>query len=302
MSDGRLMIAPEVVRKMLDEQFPEWRDLSVRRVEQDGWDNNTFRLGNELKVRLPSAAGYVPQVEKEFNWLPKLAKHLPVAVPEPVALGKATADYPYPWSVYRWIEGETASAHSVRDMNEFARDLAAFLHALWAADTAGAPEAGDHNCHRGGDLSVYDEETRFCLSGVTDLIDADAALMIWERALQTKWTKPAVWVQGDLSTGNILIQNGQLSAVIDFGLCTVGDPACDLVIVWKFFSGVNREIFKTTINIDQGTWNRAMGWALWKAIRTLYYARKDNIVDEQREATAVIEATFADAQLVATKT
>ncbi|WP_208996004.1 aminoglycoside phosphotransferase family protein [Pseudovibrio ascidiaceicola] len=296
------MIAPEVVRKMLDEQFPEWRDLSVRRVEQDGWDNNTFRLGNELKVRLPSAAGYVPQVEKEFNWLPKLAKHLPVAVPEPVALGKATADYPYPWSVYRWIEGETASAHSVRDMNEFARDLAAFLHALWAADTAGAPEAGDHNCHRGGDLSVYDEETRFCLSGVTDLIDADAALMIWERALQTKWTKPAVWVQGDLSTGNILIQNGQLSAVIDFGLCTVGDPACDLVIVWKFFSGVNREIFKTTINIDQGTWNRAMGWALWKAIRTLYYARKDNIVDEQREATAVIEATFADAQLVATKT
>jgi aminoglycoside phosphotransferase (APT) family kinase protein len=302
MSDGRLMIAPEVVRKMLDEQFPEWRDLSVRRVEQDGWDNNTFRLGNELKVRLPSAAGYVPQVEKEFNWLPKLAKHLPVAVPEPVALGKPTADYPYPWSVYCWIKGETASAHSVRDMNEFARNLAAFLHALWAADTTGAPEAGDHNCHRGGDLSVYDEETRFCLSGVTDLIDADAALMIWEKALQTKWTKPAVWVQGDLSTGNILIQNGQLSAVIDFGLCTVGDPACDLVIAWKFFSDVNREIFKTMVNIDQGTWNRAMGWALWKAIRTLYYARKDNIADEQHAAKAVIEAILADAQLVATKT
>ncbi|MGH0002077.1 aminoglycoside phosphotransferase family protein [Pseudovibrio ascidiaceicola] len=302
MSDGRLVIAPEMVRKMLDEQFPEWKGLPLRRVDNEGWDNKTFRLGDELKVRLPNAAGYVPQVEKEFKWLPKLANQLPVAIPEPVALGKPTADYPYPWSVYRWIEGETASAHSVRDMNEFARDLAAFLHALWAADTTGAPEAGDHNCHRGGDLSVYDEETRFCLSGVTDLIDADAARMIWERALQTKWTKPAVWVQGDLSTGNILIQNGQLSAVIDFGLCTVGDPACDLVIAWKFFSGVNREIFKTTVNIDQGTWNRAMGWALWKAIRTLYYARKDNIADEQREATAVIEAILSDAQLVATKT
>ncbi|KZL25806.1 aminoglycoside phosphotransferase family protein [Pseudovibrio sp. Ad37] len=302
MSDGRLMIAPEVVRKMLDEQFPEWRDLSVRRVEQDGWDNNTFRLGNELKARLPSAAGYVPQVEKEFNWLPKLAKHLPVTVPEPVALGKPTADYPYPWSVYRWIEGETASAESIRDMNEFARDLAAFLHALWAADTTGAPEAGDHNCYRGGDLSVYDEETRFCLSGVTDLIDADAALMIWEQALRSKWEKPAVWVQGDLSNGNILTRDGRLSAVIDFGLCTVGDPACDLVITWKFFSGVNREIFKTAVNIDQNTWDRAIGWALWKAVRTLYYARKDNIAEEQREAKAVIEVILSDAKLVTTKT
>jgi len=302
MSDDRLVIAPEVVREMLDEQFPEWKELPLRCVENEGWDNKTYRLGDELKVRLPNAAGYVPQVEKEFKWLPKLANQLPVAIPEPVALGKPSADYPWLWSVYRWIEGETVSAATISDMNAFAKDLAGYLHALWAADTIGGPIAGDHNFHRGGDLSVYDEETRFCLAGVTGDIDAKAALMIWERALQSKWTKPAVWVQGDLSTGNILIWNGRLSAVIDFGLCTIGDPACDLVITWKFFSGANRELFKTMVDMDQPTWHRAMGWTLWKAIRTLYYAKQDNILEEQQAAKAVIEAVLSDASLAGIKT
>lgn len=298
MSGGRLVIAPDVVRKMLDAQFPQWAGLPLKRVEQEGWDNNTFRLGDDLKVRLPSDGRYVPQVEKEFNWLPKLAHQLPLDAPEPVALGRPSADYLWPWSVYRWIDGEPASHSSIRDLNQFARDVAAYLQALWTADMAGAPVAGEHSFHRGGDLSVYDEETRFCLSGVTDEIDATAAQMIWEQALQSKWNQPARWVHGDVSTGNLLVRNGALCAAIDFGLCAVGDPACDLVIAWKFFTGDHRETFKTAVDLDQATWNRAMGWALWKAVRSLYYSKNANILHQQRAARAVIEAVLSDARRV----
>ncbi|GHB40540.1 aminoglycoside phosphotransferase [Pseudovibrio japonicus] len=281
---------------MLDAQFPEWAGLPLKRVGQEGWDNNTFRLGDDLKVRLPSDERYVPQVEKEFNWLPKLANQLPIMVPAPVALGRPSADYPWPWSVYRWIDGEPASYSSIRDLNQFARDVAAYLQALWSADVTGAPLAGKHSFHRGGGLIIYDDETRFCLSGLTDEIDAAAALLIWEQALQSKWNQPARWVHGDVSAGNLLVKNGALCAAIDFGLCAVGDPACDLVIAWKFFSADDREVFKTAIDLDQATWNRAMGWSLWKAARSLYYSKKANIPHQQRAARTVIEAVFCDAR------
>ena len=140
--DGRAGIDAGLVRRLLAAQHPQWADLPITPVEVAGWDNRTYRLGDELTVRLPTAEGYVPAVAKEDTWLPRLAPELPLPVPEPVATGEPGEGYPFPWSVRRWLPGTPARAHLVDDLGGFATDLAAFLRALWAVDPSGGPRAG----------------------------------------------------------------------------------------------------------------------------------------------------------------
>ena len=266
---GRLTIETALVRGLVDRQFPDWADQPVRPVERNGWDNSTFRLGDDKKVRLPTAASYVPQVEKEWRYLPRLAPLLSLPIPAPLALGRPAVGYPYPWSVYRWIEGEPVLFAQLADPCGFAADLAQFLLTLQRAPAEG-PAAGVDNFHRGGALSVYDAETRRCLDQLASEIDAAAAGRVWEAALATQWQRPPVWVHGDIAVGNLLLREGRLSAVIDFGSSAVGDPACDLVIAWTFLRGESRAVFKAKLaaqaGFDQGIWARARGWALWKAL------------------------------------
>ncbi len=259
-------IDADLVRKLIDSQFPEWAKLPITPVTNGGWDNRTFHLGERMTVRLPSAASYLEQVEKEQRWLPVLAPQLPLPIPTPVAKGKPTEDYPWPWSVYEWIEGEQATVERIADMTEFAATLAGFLVALQAIDATGGPAPGAHNFKRGGPPAFYDQETREAIVKLGDSIDGAAATEVWESALATHWSNDPVWFHGDIAFGNLLVRDGRLSAVIDFGTSGVGDPACDLAIAWTLFEGESREAFRAALPLDEGTWARGRGWTIWKAL------------------------------------
>lgn len=269
MSGDRLDIDVSLVRRLIADQFPRWEHLPIHAVEPGGWDNRTFRLGDDMSVRLPSAERYAAQVEKEHRWLPRLAPHLPVTIPEPIAMGAPVHGYPWRWSVYRWIGGETASVERIGDMTAFAETLAGFLRALWEVDTDDAPTPGAQNFYRGGPVATYDAETRHAIASLRDEIDARAVTSVWEAALASRWERAPVWVHGDVTASNLLVRDGGLSAVIDFGSSGVGDPACDLTMAWTFFTAESRPAFLATIAVDDRTWARARGWAAWKALITL---------------------------------
>ncbi|MCX5140934.1 aminoglycoside phosphotransferase family protein [Streptomyces sp. NBC_00338] len=291
--DGRAGIDAGLVQRLISAQFPQWSGLAVRPVEVDGWDNRTYRLGEAMTVRLPTAAGYVPAVEKEHRWLPVLAPSLPVAVPPVLALGAPGEGYPHPWSVRRWLPGETAARGRVDDLAGFAVSVAEFVLALQRCDATGGPLAGAHSFYRGASPAHYDEETRRCLAALEGRVDTDRARAVWDAALATEWRGAPVWFHGDIASGNLLVEAGELSAVIDFGTSGVGDPACDLVIAWGMFSGESREAFRQAVGQDGGTWARARGWALWKSLLNLTGDDgKDPrwTADEQR----VVDAVLAD--------
>jgi aminoglycoside phosphotransferase (APT) family kinase protein len=259
-----------LARRLVDSQFPQWSHLAVRPVDLNGWDNRTFRLGDELSVRLPSAEQYSLAVAKEQRWLPVLAPHLPVPVPEPVAEGRPEFDYPYPWSVYKWLAGVPAPPRlddgTVTDPTAFATAVAEFLVALRGCDATGGPEPGDHNFHRGGPVSFYASDVERSLKALDDEVPVPAARRVWEDAVASTWEGDPVWFHGDISDGNLLIRDGTLAAVIDFGTSGVGDPACDLVLAWTMLSGPSRDAFRSVLALDSDTWTRARGWALWKAL------------------------------------
>lgn len=266
---GKAAITPALVSRLIAAQFPQWAHLPVAAVALDGWDNTTFRLGEDLAVRLPSGDPYVLQVDKEHRWLPVLASRLPLPIPEPVAKGAPGGGFPRPWSVYRWLSGEHATVERVADLDQFATDLADFLAALYRIDPVGGPAPGTDNFFRGGPLTVYDSEARESISALEGEVDTDAATEVWEAALGAKWHGPSVWVHGDVTPSNLLVVDGRLSAVIDFGCSAVGDPACDVTIAWTFVFGDSRDAFRDGLRLDQGTWARGRGWALWKAMKTL---------------------------------
>jgi aminoglycoside phosphotransferase (APT) family kinase protein len=269
------VVDEHLARRLVDAQFPRWADLPLRPVTAQGWDNRTFRLGDALIVRLPSAARYAAQVEKEQRWLPVLAPQLSLPVPTPVAQGVPGLGYPYPWSVLRWIAGEPAASARIGDRTGFATDLATFLVALRRADPAGGPAPGPHNFHRGGALTVYAEETLRAVDTLGTAIPHDAVLAVWADALATRWDRDPVWVHGDVAAGNLLVRDGRLAAVIDFGSSGVGDPACDVVIAWTLLHGRSRAAFVIALGLDAATRARGRGWALWKALITLVDAPDD---------------------------
>jgi aminoglycoside phosphotransferase (APT) family kinase protein len=261
-------ITPAVVSRLVRSQFPQWADLPVTAVDLDGSDNTTFRLGRALSVRLPSHDA-LAQIDKEHQWLPRLAPHLPLPIPEPVAKGLPSPDFPRPWSIYRWLAGETATADRINNLTAFAAQLADFLVALYRCDPQGGPPPGPHSFHRGGPLSVWDDQTRHALNSLKDVIDSEAATAVWNAALAAESHAPDVWVHGDITGSNLLVVGGHLAAVIDFGGTAVGDPACDTTIAWTLFRDTSREAFISRLPLDNATWARGRGWALWKALITL---------------------------------
>jgi aminoglycoside phosphotransferase (APT) family kinase protein len=257
-----------LARRLVAAQFPQWADLPVRPVEVDGWDNATFRLGDELSVRLPTGPWYAQQVAKEQRHLPVLAPQLPLPIPVPVGQGRPGDGYPFPWSVYRWLAGRPAATAPVADLTRLATDLARFLVALRQVDPSDGPPPGEHNFFRGGPLSTYDAETRAALDALGDRIPRAAATEVWEDALAAEWRGEPVWFHGDVAVGNLLVRDGRLAAVIDFGTSGVGDPSCDTTIAWTLLSGRSRAAFVEAYDVDDPTWRRGRGWTLWKALIT----------------------------------
>ncbi len=206
-----------------------------------------------------------------------LAHQLPLPIPEPVAIGRPDIDFPRAWSIYRWIDGEPASHAPIADLATLASQLAGFLRALYAIDPSDGPPPGAHNFWRGGPLDTYDAQTRGSIRLLTDDIDADTATAVWDAALTSTWDRSPVWVHGDVAASNLIVAGGRLTAVIDFGCAAVGDPACDLVFAWTFCTDDARTSFRDTLALDDATWARARGWALWKAVITLAQAQQAHL-------------------------
>lgn len=290
MLSDRLDISEPLVRALIAEQFPQWAALPVRKVVPGGWDNQTFRLGDTMSVRLPSAERYAAQVAKEQQILPLLAPQLSLPIPTALAQGQASARYPFPFGIHGWIAGEPAMTAKIADMNGFADRLAGFIQSLHRAEAAGGQAAGPHNFHRGGDLQIYSAETVAAIAELGDEIDGDVAAAIWNDALSSRWERPPVWIHGDIAPGNLLVADGHIAAVIDFGTAAIGDPACDLVIAWTFLNGEARTRFHAALPLDAATWQRARGWALWKALITTVDLRRRGLsaLDEQRRILAAI--------------
>ncbi|MGY0236893.1 aminoglycoside phosphotransferase family protein [Longispora urticae] len=262
----RVDVPAELVSRLVAAQFPRWADLPVTPVEPGGWDNRTFRLGAELSVRMPSAAEYALAVEKEHRWLPELAPRLPLPVSTPVAKGQPGEGYPFPWSVYFWLDGETARADRIADPVRFAGDLAGFLAALRRVDPADGPRPGTHNWFRGGTLRTYDYKVRDALVTLAGHVDGELVAEIWRDALDATWDGAESWFHGDVAQGNLLLADGRLAAVIDFGTCGVGDPACDLAVAWTLLTVEGRDAFRDVLAVDEAEWARGRGWALWKTL------------------------------------
>jgi aminoglycoside phosphotransferase (APT) family kinase protein len=291
---GRVAATPALVQTLIAQQFPRWRHLPIRPVARQGWDNRSFRLGDRLLLRMPTARHYAAHIEIERHWLPVLAARLPLAIPQPIAIGTATTAFPFPWLVCRWLVGTPVDQASGLDQRLFADDLAGFLRALWAVPATDGPEPGPANFHRGGDLAAYDAQTRNAVAKLGSHVAGDAALGLWEAALAAPWTGRPVWLHGDIAPANMLTRSGRLSAIIDFGQCAVGDPACDLAIAWRWFDPPARHQFLQACALDEASVRRGAAWALWKALIELADLPGVNPAG-RTEAARVIDTILADA-------
>lgn len=263
------VIDETLAKTLILEQFPQWSAEIIRPVHFQGHDNRSFRLGDDKLIRLPSDKCYVPQVEKEHQFLASFNNKLPFIIPSPIALGKPSIDYPYPWSIYQWIDGDCLLAKTLsnNEIQDLAKNLAYFISALHEFDSSPGPKPGAHNFYRGAPFSHYAREALFLAQATLKGSEKREAEAIITSATNTHWQALPVWVHGDISPGNLLVYQRKLIAVIDFGCLAVGDPACDLMIAWTYFDASCRELFINALPLDVDTWNRGKAWALWKCLQ-----------------------------------
>jgi aminoglycoside phosphotransferase (APT) family kinase protein len=284
MSTGKMHVDEvdvdvSLVGRLLAAQFPQWADLPIEPITSAGTDNTIYRLGSDMAVRLPRIESATGQVDKEHQWLPRLAPLLPLAIPVPLAKGTPGEGYPWHWSIYQWLEGENATIERIADLCAAARDLAQFVAALQRIDPVGGPPPGVHNSFRGVPLATRYAETRAAIASLDDMLDTGVVTAAWDAALQVPaWHGPPVWIHGDLSPLNLLTERGRISAVIDFGCLGVGDPACDLQVAWNLLSSYTREVFRAALPLDDATWTRGRGWALSVGLIALPYYQSTNPV------------------------
>ncbi|ADI03274.1 aminoglycoside phosphotransferase [Streptomyces bingchenggensis BCW-1] len=262
-ADPRPAIDAALARCLVDTQFPQWAELPLELLDPAGSDHVIYRLGKDLSVRLPRHAGAIRQAVKEFEWLPRLAPHLPLAIPVPVGVGEPDFDYPWPWAVSRWLDGEVATAEALADSSRAAVQLAEFLTALQEIVPEEFPVEDAREDLTGRPLADRDRATRAAIGEVDGTFDTAAMTALWDAALSAPgWDRPPVWFHGDFHTGNLLTVDGRLSAVIDFGGLGIGDPACDLTIAFTLMSAGSRAAFRAALGVDDATWTLGRGWAL----------------------------------------
>jgi aminoglycoside phosphotransferase (APT) family kinase protein len=280
----------DLVRRLLDAQRPEWAHLPIEPVSSTGTSNAMYRLGGDKVVRLPLRPSSIGPADKESHWLEVLAPHLPLPIPVPLYRGEPIEGYPWRWSVCPWLDGEDATTAEL-DLRRAARDLAGFIAALHSLDPSGGPQPSAANFGRGVPLAMRDGVTRKAISASHDLIDTAAVTAAWEVALCVPaWDRPPVWIHGDIAAGNLVVREGRLSAVIDWGGVGIGDPACDLIVAWELFDAGSREVLRSELDIDDATWVRGRGWALSTAMCALAYYEHTNpfMAAQARHKLAVV--------------
>ncbi|MGW9246981.1 aminoglycoside phosphotransferase family protein [Streptomyces badius] len=280
-----MIIEPSLVRGLIAAQFPHWADLPVEAVDASGTANAIYRLGADKAVRLPRTEGSAADVATEHRWLPRLAERLPFPVPLPLAQGVPDEAFPRPWSVCTWLDGANpAPGDGSSSSDLLAADLAECVLALRRVDPAQAPPA-----YRSEPLASRDATTREALVSLAGIVDAEVVAAAWDEALSAPpFAAAPVWVHGDLQPGNVLVADGRLAAVIDFGCTGLADPAVDLIAAWYLLTAGARETFRTAVAADDATWARGRGWALSIALLELAHYRETNPV-MARIAAQVIE-------------
>ena len=272
MHDGEAEIDVALVRRLVGAQFPGLAGLQVREVSSTGTVNAIYRLGDQLGARLPRLPRYVASLEREWRWLPVLAPGLTMRVPEPVALGQPTAEYPFTWMIYRWIDGHPYADQLIDDERQAARDLARFVSEIRRIALAADAPAGGRR-----PLAQLDAGTRTSIAEAADVIDRAAARAAWEAALRSPaWDGRPVWIHADLLRPNLLVAGGLVRAVIDSGSAGAGDPATDVIPAWAVFGPAGRAAFRDALDVDDGTWSRARGIALHQAAALIPYYSVSN--------------------------
>ncbi len=263
-------IDTDLVRRLVAEQFPPLRDLPVSEFESTGTVNAIYRLGDEFSVRLPRVQRWASGVEQECKWLPLLAPSLTLQVPEPIAKALPTGYYPFPWAIFRWIDGHTYAPDLIDDERRAAADLAQFVAELRSNDL---PAMDDQTPYSGRPpLAEQDADVRTWIAQSGDLIDGPAVTAAWEDALQSPaWDGTCAWIHSDLVPPNLLVKAGRLRAVIDFGATGLGDPATDLNPAWSVFGRAGRSVFRDLVGADDDIWRRGRGIAISQAVGLVPY-------------------------------
>jgi len=293
MHDEEVETDAPVVARLLAAQAPDLAHLPLTRIEAWGTDHAIFRLGDELSVRVPKIGWAAEQGLKESRWLGVLAPHVPVALPVPLLVGEPGFGYPYQWYLSPWLEGVNPAPDGPTDQVQLARDLAAFVLALQAIDATDAPEPTGGR--RGGPLAAADEVTRARAEDLRGETDVDGLVAVWDAGLSAvPWDGPPVWVHGDLSDGNLLVRDGRLSGVIDWGGLIAGDPAVELMVAWNLFAGPARAVYREALGfVDDALWLRGRAWAVSAAILALPYYRDTN-PDICARSWRAVHAALAD--------
>lgn len=277
MHADELDITPDLARTLLARQFPDLAGLPISRLSSAGTENTIFRLGDDLALRLPRVASAARQAIREARWLPLLAAHLPLTTPEPIALGAPDEDYPWHWSICRWIDGDDAFICPPGDLGDAALRLGRFVRALQAAPVAGETSLIAATSGRGVDLTHRDAETRAAIAACEGLADTAALTEIWNEALALpRWSGAPVWLHGDIHVGNLLVASGRITGIIDWGSLGMGDPACDLMPAWSILDWKSRAVFRAEVDVDESTWARGRAWAISVAVIALPYYIETN--------------------------
>lgn len=258
-----------LVKELINEQFPEYAMLPISPANSKGTVNHIYRLGQEFYIRIPRVPDW-GDIEKDFRWLPYLAPHLTLRIPEPIAMGQPNDKYPASWGIYRWIDGSEYSDELIHDENDLAKELARFVNQLRSIDIPiDAPRAGRLP------LLELNNKTLEAIETAKDDLDAERVLAAWKNSCQASvWNGSPVWIHADLLRTNLLVHSGRLASVIDFGSAGVGDPAFDLIPAWSIFKSKGRKMFQHLIQSDKDTWLRARGYALHQALLIIPYYRE----------------------------
>lgn len=280
MHENEFKVNEELVHSLLKSQFPTLANLELSPVISSGTDNALFRLGKELVVRIPriewSPGSNTYGINKEYLWVPQLAKHLKTSISEPVFKGNATEFYPWPWTITKWNEGHNPEFEKENEYEQLAVDLAQFLNELQSIHLQGSAPLSRRGVH----LNNIDKETKQAIKALEQDMDTHTLAALWNKLSETSpWNNEHVWIHGDLLPGNILIQNNRLSAIIDFADVGLGDPACDLLPAWSLLNAHSRTVFRNHLkHIDDATWKRGQAWALSIALIILPYYKNTNSV------------------------
>ena len=273
LHENEIPVDEHVVRGLLRAQRPDLADLAVTHVG-GGTDNTMYRIGAGHLARFPRTREKVTPLEKELTWLPRLRSHLSHRIPVPLQAGRPGPDYPLLWAIYTWIDGAETSARTVTNWELYGQQLAGFVATLHATDLMGAARSGALDWYRGGGLQPHEAWIASCFADARTYgagLDLDQLEGLWRAALRLpEPTAPHVWLHGDLKPTNVLVRDGLLHAVIDFGALSVGFPDAEHAVTWDL-PKVAREAYRASLDVDDLTWARARGWAIAVGISGVSY-------------------------------